>query len=205
MDNDTIEGVVQNQIAVPRRPTSAGSDLHARPSIVTGQDAEDVAAYVASVAGVPGIKPPIAPGGPGGQVFAQRLRRMPRARGGRSAGQVGPTSTSVPGQDAAAVEESIVDPSADISSGFDGGIDDRLAHLGGVLAEQRGVEVGADPAAGLGGGEAVAGGAALLDEDLLAGVAAARAAARCPGRRRRRRRRPRRRAGPRPSTSSPGM
>ena len=38
--------------------------------IVTGQDLEDVAAYVGSVAGVPGAAPPKSPGGPGAQVFA---------------------------------------------------------------------------------------------------------------------------------------
>ena len=38
--------------------------------IVTGQDLEDVAAYVGRYAGVPGAAPPKVPGGPGAQVFA---------------------------------------------------------------------------------------------------------------------------------------
>ena len=38
--------------------------------IVTGQDLDDVAAYVGQYAGVPGAAPPKVPGGPGAQVFA---------------------------------------------------------------------------------------------------------------------------------------
>ena len=61
MDNDTIEGVVQTQIESPRfiREGSENYDrVYMPPEIVTGQDAEDVATYVASVAGIPGAKPP---------------------------------------------------------------------------------------------------------------------------------------------------
>ena len=47
------------------------------PSIVTGQDAEDVATYVASVAGVPGAKPPQL--GAAGAV-RREVRHLPRAR-----------------------------------------------------------------------------------------------------------------------------
>ena len=38
--------------------------------IVSGQDLDDVAAYVGLYAGVPGAAPPEVPGGPGAQVFA---------------------------------------------------------------------------------------------------------------------------------------
>ena len=38
--------------------------------IVSGQDLDDVAAYVGEYAGVPGAAPPKVPGGPGAQVFA---------------------------------------------------------------------------------------------------------------------------------------
>ena len=61
MDNDTIEGVVQTQIESPRY-VEKGASNYTRvimpAEIVEGQDAEDVATYVASVAGVPGAKPP---------------------------------------------------------------------------------------------------------------------------------------------------
>ena len=55
MDNDTIEGVVQTQIESPRyiEEGAANYDQVYMPAeLVTGQDAEDVATYVASVAGV---------------------------------------------------------------------------------------------------------------------------------------------------------
>lgn len=48
MNEDTVEGVVLRQIAHPRRNSIMPADL------VTGDDAEDVAAYVAEVAGIPG-------------------------------------------------------------------------------------------------------------------------------------------------------
>ena len=48
LGNETIEGVVNRQIANVRRNSIMPKDL------VTGQDADDVAAYVALVAGVPG-------------------------------------------------------------------------------------------------------------------------------------------------------
>ena len=52
------------------RPRPRTPSVYMPADLVSGQDAENVAAYVASVAGVPGIEPPVAPGGPGGQVFA---------------------------------------------------------------------------------------------------------------------------------------
>src|SRR4051794_17028938 len=55
MDNDTIEGVVQTQIESPRvieKDAANYGQVYMPPEIVTGQDAEDVATYVASVAGV---------------------------------------------------------------------------------------------------------------------------------------------------------
>ena len=48
MSERTIQGVVENQISAPRRNSSMPADL------VTGDDARDVAAYIAAVAGEPG-------------------------------------------------------------------------------------------------------------------------------------------------------
>jgi mono/diheme cytochrome c family protein len=48
MNEDTVEGVVLRQIGNPRRTSSMPSDL------VKGDDARDVAAYIAMVAGQPG-------------------------------------------------------------------------------------------------------------------------------------------------------
>jgi len=59
MDQDTIEGVVGDQISHPRQ-TDPEDPSYMPADIVTGKDADDVAAYVGSVAGVPGIEPPTA-------------------------------------------------------------------------------------------------------------------------------------------------
>jgi plastocyanin len=48
MNEDTVEGVVLRQIANPRKSSIM------KPDLVTGDDARDVAAYVAEVAGQPG-------------------------------------------------------------------------------------------------------------------------------------------------------
>jgi plastocyanin len=48
MNADTVKGVVLRQIEFPRRNSIMPADL------VTGDDARDVAAYVAEVAGIPG-------------------------------------------------------------------------------------------------------------------------------------------------------
>ena len=51
MNEETIEGIVKRQIAHPLRGSIMPADL------VTGQDADDVAAYVAQAAGQPGEDP----------------------------------------------------------------------------------------------------------------------------------------------------
>ena len=65
----TIEGVVKAQVET-RGPATANPAVSMPADIVTGQDLDDVAAYVGEYAGVPGAAPPKAPGGPGAQVFA---------------------------------------------------------------------------------------------------------------------------------------
>jgi mono/diheme cytochrome c family protein len=122
-DEDSIEGVVEYQIRNPRY-TDPEDPTYMPANLVTGDDASDVAAYVASVAGVPGIEPPEVPGGPGGQVFADNgCGNCHVLSAAESNGQVGPNLDDVlPGQSAAMIEESIVDPEAQISSGFSGGV-----------------------------------------------------------------------------------
>ena len=65
----TIEGIVHAQVENPR-PSTDASNVSMPADIVSGQDLEDVAAYVGTYAGVPGAAPPKVPGGPGAQVFA---------------------------------------------------------------------------------------------------------------------------------------
>src|SRR5215212_4250612 len=51
MDQDTIEGVVENQIENPRPSSPDNTQTYMPANLLEGEDAKDVAAYVASVAG----------------------------------------------------------------------------------------------------------------------------------------------------------
>lgn len=115
----TIEGITLAQIEYPRPSTD--NPANSMPAdVVSGQDARDVAAYVGKYAGVPGAAPPKVPGGPGAQVFANNncggCHTLAKAGSG---GVTGPDLDEVlPGQSAAMVEESIVDPNAELAKGF---------------------------------------------------------------------------------------
>jgi mono/diheme cytochrome c family protein len=116
---DTIEGVVKAQVEYPR-PSTGNPAVSMPADVVTGQDLEDVAAYVGLYAGVPGAAPPKVPGGPGAQVFANNgcdtCHTLAAAEAG---GTTGPDLDEVlPGQSAAMVEQSIVDPNAKIAKGY---------------------------------------------------------------------------------------
>lgn len=116
---ETIEGVVEAQVEFPRPPISnRGATMPA--DLVTGQDLQDVAAYVGLYAGVPGAAPPRVPGGPGAQVFANygcdACHTLAAAKAG---GVTGPDLDEVlPGQSAAMIHESIVDPNKTIAKGY---------------------------------------------------------------------------------------
>jgi len=117
--DSTIEGIVIPQVESPR-PKTDNPNNSMPPDIVTGQDLDDVAAYVGMYAGVPGAAPPEAPGGPGAQVFANNgcggCHTLAAAQAG---GTTGPNLDEVlPGQKPAMVEESIVDPNAQIAKGY---------------------------------------------------------------------------------------
>ena len=116
---DTIEGIVKAQVEFPR-PSNSDPAVSMPADVVTGQDLEDVAAYVGLYAGVPGAAPPRVPGGPGAQVFANNgcdtCHTLAAAKAG---GVTGPNLDEVlPGQTPAMVEESIVDPNAHIAKGY---------------------------------------------------------------------------------------
>jgi mono/diheme cytochrome c family protein len=116
---DTVEGVVKAQVEFPR-PSNSNPAVSMPADIVSGQDLEDVAAYVGLYAGVPGAAPPKVPGGPGAQVFANNgcdtCHTLAAAKAG---GTVGPDLDEVlPGQNEAMVEEDIVDPNAEIAKGY---------------------------------------------------------------------------------------
>ena len=124
MDQDTIEGVVEGQIANPR-VTDTDDPAYMPANLVEGQDNADVSAYVASVAGVPGVEPPIPPDAPpGAQVFlAEGCSSCHTLAAAAATGAVGPNlDDTLADADPKYIEESIVDPDAEIAQGFGPGI-----------------------------------------------------------------------------------
>jgi mono/diheme cytochrome c family protein len=118
-DSDTVEGVVKAQVEYPR--LNNGNTAVSMPAdLVTGQDLDDVAAYVGEWAGVPGAAPPQVEGGPGAQVFANNgCGGCHTFAAAESGGVTGPNLDEVlPGQQAAMIEESIVEPNAKIAKGY---------------------------------------------------------------------------------------
>jgi mono/diheme cytochrome c family protein len=119
-DRDTVEGVVKAQVEYPR-PNNGNPAVSMPADIVTGQDLEDVAAYVGEWAGVPGAEPPKVPGGPGAQVFANNgCGGCHTFKAAGSGGVTGPPleSALVAGDSTATIEEMIVDPNAEIAKGY---------------------------------------------------------------------------------------
>ncbi len=116
---DTVEGIVKAQVEFPR-PSNSNSAVSMPADVVSGQDLEDVAAYVGLYAGVPGAAPPKVPGGAGAQVFANNgCDGCHTLAAASSGGVTGPNLDQVlPGQTAAMIEESIVDPNAHLAKGY---------------------------------------------------------------------------------------
>jgi mono/diheme cytochrome c family protein len=116
---ETIEGIVEAQVEFPR-PSNDNPAASMPADIVTGQDLEDVAAYVGMYAGVPGAAPPKVAGGPGAQVFASNgCGGCHTLAAAESGGVTGPNlDEALPGQTAKMIEESIVDPNAEIVKGY---------------------------------------------------------------------------------------
>lgn len=119
-DSETVEGVVKAQVEYPREDN--GNPRVSMPAdIVTGQDLDDVAAYVGEWAGVPGAAPPQVAGGPGAQVFADNgCGGCHTFKAAGAGGVTGPPleKALVPGDDKSIVEEMIVDPNAEIAKGY---------------------------------------------------------------------------------------
>jgi mono/diheme cytochrome c family protein len=120
---DTIEGIVKAQVEFPR-PSTGDPSVSMPADVVTGQDLDDVAAYVGLYAGVPGAAPPTVPGGPGAQVFANNgCGGCHTLKAAGAGGVTGPDLDEVlPGQTAAMIEKSIVDPEAVIAKGYPPGV-----------------------------------------------------------------------------------
>lgn len=118
-DSDTVEGVVKAQVEYPR-PSNGNPAVSMPADLVTGQDLDDVAAYVGEWAGVPGAAPPKVAGGPGAQVFANNGCGTCHTFAAAEAGGVtGPNLDEVlTGDTQAHVEEMIKDPNAEIAKGY---------------------------------------------------------------------------------------
>ncbi|MDX6632260.1 MAG: hypothetical protein QOG26_265 [Solirubrobacterales bacterium] len=118
-DSDTIKGIVKAQVENPR-PSTTNPAISMPADLVKGKDLSDVAAYVASVAGVASAKPPAAPGGPGGQVFANNgCGSCHTMQAAGTSGTTGPDlDKTLKGKPASYVEESIVDPNAEVAPGY---------------------------------------------------------------------------------------
>jgi mono/diheme cytochrome c family protein len=116
---DTVEGVVKAQVEY-HRPSTDNPAVSMPADLVTGQDLDDVAAYVGLYAGVPGAAPPKVPGGPGAQVFANSgCGTCHTLAAAESGGVTGPDLDEVlPGQSDAMVKEDIVDPNKEIAKGY---------------------------------------------------------------------------------------
>ena len=116
---NTVEGIVKSQVEFPR-PSNADPAVSMPADLVTGQDLDDVAAYVGRYAGVPGAAPPKAPVGPGAQIFADNgCGGCHVLAAADSGGVTGPDLDQVlPGQSAAMIEASTVDPNAQLTKGY---------------------------------------------------------------------------------------
>ena len=115
-DSDTFEGVIKAQVENPRPGVPQQVDVYMPADLVSGDDLNDVAAYVASVAGVPGIKPP---------VFAAPQFFATNCGGCHTLAQAGTTGTTGPNLDEALkglsaqqISQSITDPNAVIAPGY---------------------------------------------------------------------------------------
>lgn len=118
-NSDTIEGIVKAQVEYPR-PNDGNPAVSMPADVVSGQDLDDVAAYVGKFAGVPGAAPPEVPGGPGAQVFANNgCGGCHTLAAAQSGGVTGPNLDEVlPGQTEAMIHEDIANPNKDIAKGY---------------------------------------------------------------------------------------
>lgn len=123
MDTDTVEGVVQQQIANPRATREGApnyQNVFMPAELVSGQDAEDVATYVASVAGVPGAKPLELPAD---QLFTEKCGICHTFQAAGTTATTGPDLDQVlAGKDAKYIEQQIVDPGSEITQGYADGV-----------------------------------------------------------------------------------
>lgn len=124
LGTETIAGVVKSQISNPRPTALEPSDprynaVYMPANLVEGQDADDVAAYIAAVAGSGAAPPEFTAEG----YFAQNCGGCHTLEAAGTSGTTGPNlDTELDGQDVEQVVESIALPNAEIVSGFPEGV-----------------------------------------------------------------------------------
>lgn len=124
LGTETIAGVVKAQISNPRPTALEPSDprynaVYMPANLVEGQDADDVAAYIATVAGS-GARPPrfTAEG-----YFAQNCGGCHTLQAAGTSGNTGPNlDTELDGQDVEDVVNSIANPNDEIVPGYQAGV-----------------------------------------------------------------------------------
>jgi mono/diheme cytochrome c family protein len=125
MDQDTIEGVVKDQVAHPRPASPEDTAIYMPPDLLEGEDLEDVAAYVGRYAGVPGIEPPST-----SEFFVGTCGGCHTFQPAGTAGQIGPDlTTALKGQSPEEIKQSIVEPDAKGTPGFPTGVMPSFATL----------------------------------------------------------------------------
>lgn len=134
MDPDTFAGVVKAQVENPRPPsqTSGGENPYVSmpADLVTGEDLDDVAAYISTVAGNPEFKGPQLPNLPGAQVFVSAqpssCASCHTLEAAGSSGTTGPDLDQAIGSKTlktpAEIKEAIVDPDKQIAPGYPKGV-----------------------------------------------------------------------------------
>ena len=129
MDRETVEGIVHKQILNPRRNSAMPADL------VTGEDASDVAAYVAYVAQRPGEdQGALAQAGLAGATTGEQIFTAAGCAGCHQLSKAGANGTIGPSLDdlasSGAIEgspeeylrQALVDPDAVVAQGFQPGV-----------------------------------------------------------------------------------
>jgi mono/diheme cytochrome c family protein len=115
MDQDTIEGVVEGQIENPRPASPEDTRVYMPANLVTGDDARDVAAYVANVAGTGAAPPEFMPP----EFFATNCGACHTLSQAGTTGTTGPDlDEALAGQSPDQISESIVNPNGVITPGF---------------------------------------------------------------------------------------
>ncbi len=125
MTEETVKGIVRYMIQHPRPTVDGYPGVSMPANIVSGNDLEDVAAYVARYAGVRGAKPPKAPGeGPGAQVYANNgCGACHILAAAKSAGVSGPNlDENIPMMSRKQIEQSIRNPNAVKAKGYENAV-----------------------------------------------------------------------------------